>query len=90
MVQVGTFYTVDNSDHGYSWNRFNTSVGPFRTTYMEKGRHRVDVLLKHSMDTDPWGIEIDQLLVWFGSAFTMDELRCPDDERRDPWTNNGR
>jgi hypothetical protein len=32
------------------------------------------------MPNDPWGMEIDKLVLWFGSHFTLEMLQCPSEE----------
>ncbi|XP_070185245.1 uncharacterized protein [Littorina saxatilis] len=79
--EVGTFFTVDNSYRGVNWNTFNTSSGSFQSTSLAEGRHVISVVMKHSMDNDPWGIEIDEVVLEFGSPYTLQDLTCPNDER---------
>lgn len=70
---MGTFNTPDNTNSGRNWNVFNTK-GPFKTVFLGAGRHYIELVI--TMTMDPWGIEIDQIMMWFGGRFTEQQLRC--------------
>nr|KAG5703191.1 hypothetical protein BaRGS_027356 [Batillaria attramentaria] len=75
---MGTFNTTDNSNRGFNWNDFH-SAGPFSDVVpnLQPGRHQLEAVLVKSMPTDKWGIEIDQVRLFFGIDVTKDELLCP-------------
>ena len=70
------FRTANNSDHGLNWDQFNTTSGTFETVSLSAGEHTLDVVLMQYMDD--WGIEIDQLMLSFGSNITKEEIVCED------------
>ncbi|PVD38210.1 hypothetical protein C0Q70_00821 [Pomacea canaliculata] len=85
--ETGTFETADNSNFGNSWNLFHSS-GSLTARFLSKGKHTIDVKLKMSMSSDPWGIEIDEIKIGLSSDLTRQEVTCEDPEKSSSGTSD--